>query len=336
MNNKPILFNLNDAQLVHFVEDMGQPRFRAKQIRDWLMRGAESASVMKNLPESFRNDLDKIADMLPVKIDKKLESSDGATTKFLLRLEDDSLIETVLMKTTYGTSICVSSQVGCAMGCRFCASTLLGLKRNLTMNEMVAQVLITGADITHIVIMGTGEPLYNTQNVFGFLEFMHREKNISWRRMTISTCGIVPGINEIIEWNRPISLAISLHASNDEMRNKIMPINSKYKIAEVLDAAFAHSEKTGRQLMIEYIVFDTSDENEALELSKLLNGKNVMVNLIPWNAIGEREFNAPSGNALHRFQDVLIKNGIHTRIRKERGADIDSACGQLRIEKGKK
>ncbi len=367
---KPVLFNLTDAQLTEFVEQMGQPRFRAKQIREWLNRGAPDFSVMKNLPETLRRDLDNAAQTLPCRIVQKLDSSDGQTTKFLLEMTDGEQIECVLMRTSYGNSVCVSSQAGCAMGCKFCASTLLGLKRNLTVNEIFAQILVAqwelrrantsdrpirpngdanNGDVSHIVIMGTGEPLQNTENVIGFMERANSDMGIGWRRITVSTCGIVPGIAELIKWGRPINLAISLHAPVDELRNQIMPINNKYKLNEVLDAAWRFTDQHNRQLMIEYILLGKRDENGEIvlfnatpeyaeKLSELLHGKNCMVNLIPWNAVDERDFASPSGNAVHRFQDLLIKNGIHTRIRRERGTDIGSACGQLRLNnaKGKK
>lgn len=361
---KTVLFSLTDAELQKFVIDMGEPKFRAAQIRDWLQRGAPDAESMKNLPVDLRKKLDSVAQTLPVKIVKKLQSADGETTKFLLELNDTEQIECVLMRTTYGNSVCVSSQAGCAMGCKFCASTLLGLKRNLTVDEIYSQILVAqwelrngdvkirangdanNNDVSHIVVMGTGEPLQNTENVIGFLERANRELNISWRRMTVSTCGIVPGIYDLIKWGRPINLAISLHAPTDELRSKIMPINNRYKIAEVLTAADEFTELHNRQLMIEYILLGKRGENGetvlynctpeyAEQLSKLLAGKNCMVNLIPWNAVDERDFVSPSGNAVHRFQDILIKNGIHTRIRRERGTDIGSACGQLRLNNKK-
>ncbi len=362
---KTILFNLTDGELEKFVTDLSLPRFRAKQIREWLNRGAPDFNVMKNLPEDLRSKLNEVAETLPVKIVKKLESVDNQTTKFLLELKDGEQIECVLMRTTYGNSVCVSSQAGCAMGCKFCASTLLGLKRNLTVNEMFAQLLVArwelrgdrlkdtqpngdpnNGDVSHIVVMGTGEPLQNTENVIGFLERANNELNISWRRITVSTCGIVPGINELNKWGRPINLAISLHAPDDELRSKIMPINNKYKLNEVLDAAFTFSSAHNRQLMIEYILLGVKDKNgsvmaynasneHALKLVELLRGHNVMVNIIPWNSVDERDFASLSGNAVHRFQDILIKNGIHTRIRRERGADIGSACGQLRLKNKK-
>ncbi len=366
--SKKILFDLTDGELADYVVAMGQPKFRAKQIREWLNRGAPDFSVMKNLPENLRRDLDASARTLPVTIVKKLESVDGETTKFLLELNDGEQIECVLMRTTYGNSVCVSSQAGCAMGCKFCASTLLGLKRNLTVNEIFSQILVAqwelrrdahsdrpirpngdanNNDVSHIVIMGTGEPLQNTENVIGFMERANSDMGIGWRRITVSTCGIVPGIDRLIEWGRPINLAISLHAPNDELRGQIMPINNRYKLSEVLDAAWRFTASHNRQLMIEYILLGQKNENGetvlynctpemADELSCLLRGKNCMVNLIPWNAVDERRFAAPSGNAVHRFQDALIKNGIHTRIRRERGSDIGSACGQLRLKNAKR
>ena len=361
---KTILFDLTLLELEKFVTEMGQPRFRAKQIKEWLNRGAPNFDVMKNIPLELREKLEKTAQTLPVKIVKRLDSADNQTTKFLLELNDCEQIECVLMRTTYGNSVCVSSQAGCAMGCKFCASTLLGLKRNLSVNEMYSQLLVAqwelrskrttpndirpngdpnNDDVSHIVVMGTGEPLQNTQNVIGFLEKANSELNISWRRITVSTCGIVPGIKELKDWGRPINLAISLHAPENELRSKIMPINNKYKLEEVLQAAFEFSDAQNRQLMIEYILLGKKDENSEInlynsnleyaeKLSKLLHGHNVMVNLIPWNTVDERDFASISGNAVHRFQDILIKNGIHTRIRRERGADIGSACGQLRLK----
>ena len=256
---KPILFNFTDAELEKYITDLGQPKFRAKQIRDWINRGAPDFASMKNIPEALRQSLDLKAQTLPLKIIKKLESADGETTKFLLELNDGEQIESVLMRTTYGNSVCVSSQAGCAMGCKFCASTLLGLKRNLSANEIYAQILIAqwelradkfteksikpngdanNNDVSHIVVMGTGEPLQNTENLIDFIERANSQMGIGWRRITVSTCGIVPGIDRLIEWGRPINLAISLHAPTDELRSKIMPINNKYKLNEVMDAVY--------------------------------------------------------------------------------------------------
>ena len=244
---KPVLFNFSDAELTDFIEKLGQPKFRAKQIREWLLRGAPDFASMKNLPEKLRKELDESAQTLPVKIVKKLESADGQTTKFLLELNDCEQIECVLMRTSYGNSVCVSSQAGCAMGCKFCASTLLGLKRNLTVNEIFSQILVAqwelrndknsersihpngdanNGDVSHIVVMGTGEPLQNTENVIGFIERANKDMGIGWRKITVSTCGIVPGIKDLTAWGRPINLAISLHAPTDELRRLI--INTNY------------------------------------------------------------------------------------------------------------
>ena len=364
---KPVLFNLTDAELEKFLADLGQPRFRARQVRDWLDRGAPCAADMKNIPETLRRDMDAAADMQPLTIVTRLDSADGETTKFLMQTTDGQQIECVLMRTTYGNSVCVSSQAGCAMGCRFCASTLLGLRRNLSAAEMYAQVLAAqwvlraqhadknyirpngdanNGDVSHIVIMGTGEPLQNTENVIGFMEMLNGKLGIGWRRITLSTCGVVPGIGDLIKWGRPINLAISLHAPTDEMRAEIMPINNRYKIAEVLAAADEFTKLHNRQLMIEYIllarrgadgeaVLYNAGPEQAAQLADLLRGRNCMVNLIPWNTVDERDFVAPSRNAVHRFQDALIGAGIHTRIRRERGTDIGSACGQLRLKHAK-
>ncbi|MBD5388791.1 23S rRNA (adenine(2503)-C(2))-methyltransferase RlmN [bacterium] len=361
---KPVLFDMTPATLQTWVTDMGAPKFRAAQIGEWLARGAPDFAVMKNLPTDFREKLDDMAQTLPVRVIKKLQSADGATTKFLMELHDGEQIECVLMRTSYGNSVCVSSQAGCAMGCRFCASTLLGVKRNLTANEILAQVLTAqwelrgdrgtsrpngdpnNGDVSHIVIMGTGEPLMNTQNVIDFMERAHTTLGIGWRRITLSTCGIVPGIRDLIAWGRPINLAISLHAPTDALRSQIMPINNKYPLADVLAAADDFTALHNRQLMIEYILLGRKNQDGDTELfnatpelaeslANLLQGKNCMVNLIPWNAVDERDFAAPSGNAVHRFQDILIRHGIHTRIRRERGTDIGSACGQLRLNNAK-
>jgi len=360
---KPVLFNFSDAELDAYVAEMGMPRFRARQIREWLDRGAPDFMSMKNLPETMRREMDATAQTLPCRVVRKLESRDGETTKFLLEMTDGEQIECVLMRTTYGNSVCVSSQAGCAMGCRFCASTLLGLRRNLTANEILAQILVAqwelrttrgrttnirpngdanNGDVSHIVVMGTGEPLQNTENVIDFIERANSKMGIGWRHITVSTCGIVPGIRRLIEWGRPINLAISLHAPTDELRGKIMPINNRYKLADVLAAADDFTARHNRQLMIEYILLGKRTANGdtilynatpeyAEKLADLLAGKNCMVNLIPWNAVDERDFASPSGNAVHRFQDILIHRGIHTRIRRERGTDIGSACGQLRL-----
>ena len=347
------MFSKSLLELEKIVADLDEPKFRAKQIRDWLERGCPDFRLMKNIPAPLQEKLAESFRPLPIKDEKVLQSEDDATAKFLFKLYDGEQIETVLMRTSYGNSVCVSSQAGCAMGCKFCASTLLGLKRNLSLDEMTAQVLRcqwelradTGTrpngdknqnDITHIVIMGTGEPLANTENVIGFMRRANELLGIGWRRITLSTCGIVPEIGHLKELNEPLNLAISLHAPTDELRRQIMPAAAQYKIADILDAAFDFSATHNRQLMIEYILLGGLNDSakHAEQLAALLKNKLVMVNLIPWNPVAEcaGTFTAPSNNQAHRFQDVLIRAGIHTRIRKSRGADIGSACGQLRIK----
>ena len=357
---KDNLYSKSLPELEKILADMGEPKFRAKQIRDWLTKGCPDFSLMKNMPATLTAKLAESFNPLPTKDHGVLTSTDGATQKFLFKLADGEKIETALMRTSYGNSVCISTQAGCAMGCKFCASGLLGLKRNLSADEMMSQVLRcqwelrrprAGAvtlgqrevyaapngdknqnDVTHIVIMGTGEPLQNTDAVIEFMKRAHEELNIGYRRITLSTCGIVPEISKLTEFGAPISLALSLHAPTDELRKRIMPIANKYNIAETLDAAMEFSALSNRQLLIEYtLIGGLNDSTEhAEELAHLLKNKLVMVNLIPWNAVPEHGWTATSGNQTHRFQDILIRAGIHTRIRKERGADIGSACGQLR------
>lgn len=345
------LFSKSSAEIEKIAADFGAPKFRAKQIREWLSRGCLSFALMKNIPSELRGKLAESFDPLPIKEQSRSVSADGGTIKFLFELSDGEKIECALMKTTYGNSVCVSSQAGCAMNCKFCASGLLGLKRNLSADEIYAQVLScqwelrqgggtkpngdkNQNDVSHIVIMGTGEPLQNTENVVEFMRRANSELGIGWRRITLSTCGIVPEIKKLKELNAPINLAISLHAPNDELRKLIMPIANRYTIAETLAAAFDFSALHNRQLMIEYNLLGGFNDSEdfARELAALLKNKLCMVNLIPWNPVKELQWTRPSNNQVHRFQDVLLSHGIHARIRAERGADINSACGQLRIK----
>ena len=345
------LFSKTLSELEKIVLDLGGEKFRAKQIKEWINKGIPNFSFIKNMPNQLIKELSKTFWSLPIKDQKVLESSDKKTTKFLFELFDGEKIETVLMRTNYGNSVCVSSQVGCSMGCKFCASTLLGFKRNLTVDEIFGEVLRAQwelkkggdtkpngdknqNDVTHIVIMGTGEPLLNTENIIEFMRRINEELGIGWRKITLSTCSIVPEIKKLKELNEPLNLAISLHAPNDEIRKKIMPIANKYTIKEILDAAFDFSALHNRQLMLEYVMLESINDSleNATELASLLKNKLCMVNLIAYNSVSEHNWKSPSGNQIHRFQDILIKSGINTRIRKERGADINSACGQLRTQ----
>ncbi|MDR2770082.1 MAG: 23S rRNA (adenine(2503)-C(2))-methyltransferase RlmN [Rickettsiales bacterium] len=343
------LYDKSLPELQKIMAGFGDPPFRAKQMREWLDRGAPDFSVIKNMPAPLLQKLAESFQTLHVRDHGVIHSADGETSKFLFLLDDGEKVESVLMRSTYGNSVCVSSQAGCAMGCKFCASTIGGFRRNLTADEMFAEVLRcqwelrqgsgTAAngdkkqnDVSHVVIMGVGEPLLNFDNAINFIKMLHDRLKIGYRRITLSTCGIVPGIRRLKEFGQPVNLAVSLHAPGDGLRRSIMPVAEKYLIAEILDAGFEFSALHNRQLMIEYLLLgginDSPEHAEAL--ANLLKGRLAMVNLIPWNAVAESSFRAPSGNAAHRFLDELVRRGIHARIRKERGADIGSACGQLR------
>jgi 23S rRNA (adenine2503-C2)-methyltransferase len=361
MNERIILLGKSLGDLEELMTILSEPKFRAKQIADWLDSGVSSFDQMKNIPKSLRTKLSEIAAPLPCIIKQKLTSADKSTTKLLLEFSDPgagisstrtTLIETVLMRTRYGNSVCISSEAGCAMGCKFCASTLRGLDRNLSAVEMLSQVraaasILTIDRISHVVIMGSGEPLLNIDNTIEFMELLNSKAinftnrsesetkfktNISWRKITLSTCGIPPGIRRLTEWGKPINLAVSLHAPSDELRTQIMPINAKYPISEIIKATDEWQAATGRQLTFEYIVLGGVNDSQkcAQELVNLIGRRDIFVNLIPYNPVAERELIAPSGNAVHRIKDILEKNKIPCAIRFERGSDINSACGQLR------
>ncbi len=340
---KTILYNKSESEIQKLLEKYNITKFRAKQIYEWINRGASDFESMSNLPKDLRTQLSNDFDILPCKIEKQLESSDKETTKFLLKFNDGILIESVLMRAEYGNTVCVSSQAGCNMGCKFCASTLLGLNRNLTADEMFAEAKIASFELlkqnkrlSGIVIMGSGEPMQNFDNVISFMEKVHNpdDLNIGYRHITLSTCGIVPGIEKLTEWGKPINLAISLHAPTDDLRSKIMPVNNAYKISEVMFAAEKFNEKTGRLITYEYILLGgiNDSEKQAKELSDLLKNKLALVNLIPWNTVEERDFKSTTKDATKKFQDILLKNGVKATVRYRRGSDIDSACGQLRYK----
>ena len=260
------------------------------------------------------------------------------TEKFLFELEDGNMIESVLMKYNYGNSVCISSQVGCRMGCRFCASTIDGLERNLTASEMLRQIYhiqkITGERVSNIVVMGTGEPLDNYDNFVKFIHMISDEHglHISQRNITASTCGIVPNILRLSEEGLQITLALSLHGSNQEKRKKLMPVANKYELSEVLNACDVYFEKTGRRVTFEYsLVKGVNDQPEDIrELTAILKHRNCHLNVIPVNPIRERDFQKPDSKNAQEFKNKLEKNGINVTIRRERGSDIDGACGQLR------
>ncbi|MCL2322036.1 MAG: 23S rRNA (adenine(2503)-C(2))-methyltransferase RlmN [Oscillospiraceae bacterium] len=314
----------------------GIPPYRADQVLKGVYLG-HNIHEISNLPISLRELLNKKFEHIIPEVIESLKSKDD-TEKFLLKIEDGNIIETALMKYSYGNTICISSQIGCRMGCKFCASCINGLIRNLTPGEMIGEILsvknYTKEDIKRIVIMGSGEPLDNFSNVLKFLNIINREYsfNISQRNITLSTCGIVPKIYELADENLSINLAISLHAASDEIRIKIMKIACLYKINDIIDAAKYYFNKTKRRITFEYALINSVNDSkeDAYKLSKLLKGINCHVNLIPVNKVTNVNFEKPSRNRIDDFMNILIKERINTTKRRELGEDIDASCGQLK------
>lgn len=331
--------SLTLPELEEAVRQMGEKPFRAKQIYAWLHRRlATDFDEMSDLSGDFRERLkERFALTTLQTLDVKVSEADG-TRKFLFRLSDKNVIESVWMRYHHGNSVCVSSQVGCRMGCRFCASTLDGLERDLTASEMLDQVYriqaITGERVSNIVIMGSGEPMDNYDNVVRFIRMVSDEHglNISQRNITVSTCGIVPGILRLAEEDLQITLALSLHAPNDKVRRSLMPIANRYGLREVLDACRVYFERTGRRLTFEYSLVSGVNDNlhEARALAALLKGMHGHVNLIPVNPIKERDYRQSDRRRIREFKDYLEKSGINVTVRREMGRDIGGACGQLR------
>ena len=282
--------------------------------------------------------MDEEYEIRQVSVVKRQISKMDPTEKFLFELDDGNMIESVLMKYNYGNSVCISSQAGCRMGCRFCASTIDGLERNLTASEMLRQIYaiqkITGERVSNIVVMGSGEPLDNYDNFVRFVHMISDEHglHISQRNITASTCGIIPNMLRLAEEGLQITLALSLHGSNQEKRKKLMPVANKYELTDVLKACDVYFEKTGRRVTFEYsLVKDVNDQDEDVkELAAMLKNRNCHLNLIPVNPIREHDFKKPDGKNARDFKNKLEKNGINVTIRRERGSDIDGACGQLR------
>lgn len=339
MSEKRDLKSCNYEELTEEIKAIGEKAFRAKQIYEWLHKKlASSFDEMSNLSKDLREKLKEQYELPSVEMVDKRTSKDGETTKFLFRLKDNRVIESVLMKYHHGNSVCISSQVGCRMGCRFCASTLGGLERSLSASEMLSQIYeiqkISRERVSNVVVMGTGEPLDNYENLIKFIRMLTDEHglNISQRNITVSTCGLVDKIRELADEQMQITLAISLHAPNDALRQTLMPIANKYSIKEIMDACRYYYEKTGRRISFEYSLVEGSNDSEeqAQELSRLLKGLNCHVNLIPVNPIKERNFHHSSMQFIQKFKNILEKNRINVTIRREMGADIDAACGQLR------
>ena len=330
--------SLTYEKLNSVIEELGQPIFRAKQIYTWLHKyGVTSFDEMTNISKQLREILADKYFISTCEIEDKYTSKIDDTVKYLFRLYDGEYVESVIMKYKYGYTICVSSQVGCKMGCTFCASTLAGFKRNLTAGEIEAQLQSAQKDlqikISHIVLMGIGEPLDNFDNVIDFLYNVNNENglNISMRNITLSTCGVVPRIYDLMALNLQLTLTISLHAPNDNIRSKTMPINRKYNMDELIKACKNYADKTGRRVSFEYtLIKDVNDSTkDALELSGRLKGMNSHINL-PVNDVKERGNVRSSKEAILNFQNVLKKHGINATIRRTLGSDINASCGQLR------
>ena len=320
------------------LKDLGQPAFRAKQVFSWLHKGVRSYDEMTNLPKQLR---DTLAERYPIcapEVVRKQESQKDGTIKYLWKLSDGNCVETVLMRYHYGNTVCISTEVGCRMGCAFCASTLGGLVRPLEPFEMVDQVLFTqldsGLPISHIVLMGIGEPLDNMENVLRFLELINDPEgmNISMRHISLSTCGLVPKIDQLAEKKLQISLAISLHGPTNEIRNRIMPVNKAYPIEQLLPACRRYYEKTSRRIHFEYAMIDGLNDSprQAKELLALLKGLPAHVNLIPLNHVEESPLKPSSKAAVAAFQQILEDGGVTATVRRTLGSDIDASCGQLR------
>ena len=318
---------------------IGEKGFRSRQIYSWIHEKlVDDFEEMTNLSKTLRQKLEAAYEIRRVEMEKRQISKIDGTNKFLFCLKDGNMVESVLMKYKHGNSVCISSQVGCRMGCRFCASTLDGLERNLTPSEMLRQVYqiqkITGERVSNIVIMGTGEPLDNYENFLTFIRLLTDEHglHISQRNITVSTCGIVPRMYDLAKEKLQITLALSLHGSTQEKRKQLMPVANKYDLQEVLEACDNYFHETGRRITFEYsMVHGVNDtEEDARELSALLKHRNCHLNLIPVNPIKERDFERPDRKNALNFKNKLEKSGINVTIRREMGSDIDGACGQLR------
>ena len=320
------------------VKELGQPAFRGKQVYTWLHKGVRSYEEMTNLPKTLR---DVLAERYPIhapKVVRKQESSRDGTIKYLWELSDGNCVETVLMRYNYGNTVCISTEVGCRMGCAFCASTIGGLVRRLEPFEMLDEVLFTqidsGLPISRIVLMGIGEPLDNFENVMRFLELVNSPEgmNISMRHISLSTCGLVPKIDELAKRKLQIALAISLHGPNDEIRDKIMPVNKAYPMDVLLAACRRYYEATSRRIHFEYAMIDgvNDRERDAKELLRRLKGLPAHFNLIPLNHVEESPLKPSSKAAVAKFQKILEDGGIIATVRRTLGGDIDASCGQLR------
>ncbi len=339
METKTDIKSLNFDELSQYIESIGEKNFRAKQLYEWMhIHLARDYESMTNISKDLRSMLVKNTEYTSLKIADMLKSAIDGTRKYLFKLSDGNCVESVLMRYKHGISVCISSQVGCKMGCRFCASTIDGWVRNLTPAEMLDQIYSisydTGERVSNVVVMGTGEPLDNYDNLVKFIRMLTDEHglNISERNVTVSTCGLIPKINDLAKEDLNITLALSLHASTQAKRVKIMPIANTYEITDVVRAIKDYERATGRRITYEYtLIKGVNDTDEdADELIRLLGTKSVHINLIPVNPINERKYKASSKSSVLKFKKKLEKNAINVTIRREMGRDIDGACGQLR------
>lgn len=330
--------SFNQTELAETLKAMGEPAFRTKQVFTWLHKGCRSFDEMTNLSKGLRQKLDDAFYITVPHVVRKQESQKDGTIKYLWRLRDGNCVESVLMRYHHGNSICISSEVGCAMGCAFCASTKGGLVRRLASSEMLDQVLFasldSGLEISNIVLMGIGEPLDNYDTVLRFLELINSPDgmNIGMRHISLSTCGLVDRIERLAEEKLQLTLSVSLHAPTDEVRTQLMPVNKKYNVDTLLQACKAYFEKTGRRISFEYaMIRDVNDSVETARiLAKKLNGIAAHVNLIPLNNIEESPLKPSTRKAVMEFQQELEKHGIPATVRRTLGSDIDASCGQLR------
>lgn len=344
-DNKPIheikrdIKSLNQKELEEFILSLGEKAFRAKQIYQWMhVKHVSSFDGMTNIPHGLKEKLKENCSLTVLQQALVQRSKLDETAKYLFKLSDENMIESVRMKYRHGNSVCISSQAGCRMGCRFCASALGGLVRNLTPAEMLDQVYRIQEDIgervSHVVVMGTGEPLDNYDNLLKFLELISDENglNISQRNITVSTCGIVPNMRRLAREKLQITLAVSLHASSQEQRLKLMPVANRYDIHELIGACREYFAKTGRRITFEYsLVGGVNDKTaDAVKLAALIKDLNCHVNLIPVNPIEERDYVQSNAQAVMNFKNALERCGITATVRREMGRDIDGACGQLR------
>ena len=325
-------------ELTAALKELGQPAFRGKQVYTWLHKGVRSYEEMTNLPKALRDTLAEKYPINPPEVVRKQESKKDGTIKYLWKLADGNCVETVLMRYNYGNTVCISTEVGCAMGCAFCASTIGGLVRRLEPYEMLDEVLFTQVDsglpVSRIVLMGIGEPLDNFDNVMRFLELVNSEDgmNISMRHISLSTCGLIPKIDALAEKKLQISLAISLHGPNNEIRSRVMPVNKAYPIEDLLEACRRYYDATSRRIHFEYAMIDGINDKEehARELLRRLKGLPAHFNLIPLNHVEESPLKPSSRAAVARFQKLLEDGGITATVRRTLGSDIDASCGQLR------